>query len=737
MLGRVPTLPSRRETQRWAGAWALLVIGGSIVLSDIARAQRPAAAGATDVCARDRSRLVPAADLYCIDLVPAPDFAATGAVELRRVPSPFGAAITRDGRHTWDLRLTFAGLPDPRTLGDYAAYVAWATTPTLAPMIRLGEVRNGRLDGGRIALNTFLIIVSAERSATVSTRAGRIVLRGASASAVMRPHDFTVLPPRAPEVGHVHGGDDGWTMPPMHPRVPAMIPGLETLRPRVAPFLPGRGIDPAALPLAAPRRVITLDDGDTLALEATMVRRVVAGRSFVAYGFNGQWPGPLVRVDRAATIVVDFANRIDLPTAVHWHGIRLDNRFDGVPHVTQEPVMPGGSFRYVVRFPDAGIYWYHPHHREDVQQDLGLYGNLLVRSADPNFFAPAHRDEVLMLDDFLVADGGPVAYGRDAPSHALMGRFGNLLLVNGEPSYSLTVRRGEIVRFYLTNAANTRPFNLSIDGVRLKLVGGDVGKLEREEWVESVALAPAERWIVDARFDHPGVAALVNRVQAIDHARGLFFPETDTLGLVTVVDTQATPLRGESFDRLRTNHDVIADIARYRRYFGAPPAKELLLTLRTADLPFGLVQVMRLDTGYVNPVEWSGTMPMMDWLSTGNEVKWTLREPSTGRENMDIDWSFRQGDVVRIRLANDRHTLHPMQHPIHIHGQRFLVLAQNGVPSQNLVWKDTFLLPVGWTADLLVEMSNPGRWMLHCHIAEHLEAGMHTVFTVRAPGSPR
>ncbi len=123
-------------------------------------------------------------------------------------------------------------------------------------------------------------------------------------------------------------------------------------------------------------------------------------------------------------------------------------------------------------------------------------------------------------------------------------------------------------------------------------------------------------------------------------------------------------------------------------------------------------------------------MPMMDWLSSGTEVEWLVREPATQRENMDIAWRFRRGDVVKIRLANDRHTLHSMQHPIHIHGQRFLVLARNGVANDNLVWKDTMLLPAGATADILLELSNPGRWMLHCHIAEHLEAGMHMVFTV-------
>ena len=86
---------------------------------------------------------------------------------------------------------------------------------------------------------------------------------------------------------------------------------------------------------------------------------------------------------------------------------------------------------------------------------------------------------------------------------------------------------------------------------------------------------------------------------------------------------------------------------------------------------------------------------------------------------------------MKVRLHNGRRVLHAMQHPIHIHGQRFLVLMVNGIPNRNLVWKDTMMLPVGTTAEILLELSNPGIWMLHCHIAEHLEAGMMMVFTVQ------
>ncbi|MDX1661704.1 MAG: multicopper oxidase domain-containing protein, partial [Gemmatimonadota bacterium] len=99
-------------------------------------------------------------------------------------------------------------------------------------------------------------------------------------------------------------------------------------------------------------------------------------------------------------------------------------------------------------------------------------------------------------------------------------------------------------------------------------------------------------------------------------------------------------------------------------------------------------------------------------------------------ENGEIEWTFETGELVKIRITNDARSFHPMQHPIHLHGQRFVVLAKDGVAVDNLAWKDTALVPVGSTFDLLVEMTNPGDWMLHCHIAEHLEAGMKTVFTV-------
>jgi FtsP/CotA-like multicopper oxidase with cupredoxin domain len=153
--------------------------------------------------------------------------------------------------------------------------------------------------------------------------------------------------------------------------------------------------------------------------------------------------------------------------------------------------------------------------------------------------------------------------------------------------------------------------------------------------------------------------------------------------------------------------------------------------MEAPDLPFTVARFLAFDSVYFHPVEWSGTMPMMNWNATTGEVRWILEEPATGKQNMDIRWSFHRGDIVKVRIANLRETLHGMQHPIHFHGQRFLVLAQNGVPNTNLAWKDTFLLPAGGTADVLLELSNPGEWMAHCHISEHLESGMMFTYSVR------
>ena len=539
--------------------------------------------------------------------------------------------------------------------------------------------------------------------------------------------------------GSMSGKDPSeWRMPPMNMAM-AMAAFLQGRVPDVTPFIPGAELDDeqrGMLLKATFQEVIELADGDSLDLDAGLVLRDIGGRTFVMYAFNGQIPGPLLRVKQHSTITVNFTNNIEFPTTLRWHGVRLDNDFDGVPGLTQRPVRPGESFQYRVRFPDAGVYWYHPHQHEDIAQDLGLYGTIHVEADEKNYYNPVNREENLLLDDILIDELGLFPWGLEAPTHALMGRFGNVLLVNGQTDYGLDVKRGDVVRFYLTNASNTRTFNLSWAGAPIKLIAGDLGKFEREVLVPSVVIGPGQRYTVEVRFAEPGEFTLTNRIQAIDHFRGTFYPHADTLGTIAVADEATEVDHSERFAQLREHPEVQAEIDRVRQHFDRPVDHELILTMRGAGLPVPILQLMSMDTLYSPPVEWNETMPMMNWLATGMEVTWILRDAvavSAGDEiGPAAGWRFKQGEVVKIRLFNDPKSLHPMNHPMHLHGQRFLVLEQDGVRSTNLAWRDTVIVPVGSTTDILVEMSNPGNWMLNCQIPEHLGSGMAITLQVDA-----
>jgi FtsP/CotA-like multicopper oxidase with cupredoxin domain len=196
-------------------------------------------------------------------------------------------------------------------------------------------------------------------------------------------------------------------------------------------------------------------------------------------------------VPEGSEVVVNVVNEGDVDATVHWHGLRLDNRYDGT-HLTQEPIRVGGSFTYRLKFPDPGVYWYHPHIREDYAQEMGLYGNIVVVPADSDYWPAVNTEIVLTLDDVLVEDGKIAPFRRSKPTFSAMGRYGNVLLINGETTkLSLGARLGEIVRFYLTDTANSRVFKVALPGARMKLVGGDSGRYEHGEFVDHVVVAPS------------------------------------------------------------------------------------------------------------------------------------------------------------------------------------------------------------------------------------------------------
>jgi FtsP/CotA-like multicopper oxidase with cupredoxin domain len=130
-------------------------------------------------------------------------------------------------------------------------------------------------------------------------------------------------------------------------------------------------------------------------------------------------------------------------------------------------------------------------------------------------------------------------------------------------------------------------------------------------------------------------------------------------------------------------------------------------------------------------IEWEDDMVEVNRMTTPANMRWKLVDRETGAENAQIDWTFHVGDQVKLRLVNEMDSDHPMPHPFHVHGAgRFLILARDGVVEPNLVWKDTVLVRTGETVDILLDVTNPGRWMAHCHIAEHHESGMMFSFDV-------
>src|SRR5215210_7595838 len=318
----------------------------------------------------------------------------------------------------------------------------------------------------------------------------------------------------------------------------------------------------AGLPDARKTELVDLADGDELELEITPVKKRIGDATVRMLSYNGSVPGPTLKLPQGSRITVHVTNQGDLDATVHWHGLRLENRYDGT-HDTQAPIPVGETFTYQVHVPDAGAYWYHPHIREDYGQDMGLYGNILVTPSEPNYWPPADRELLLTLDDILIEDGQIAAFRESETTHVAMGRFGNVMLVAGEPDLSLEAKRGEVVRFYFTNTANTRVFNVALPGAQMKLVGGDAGHYEHEEIVTEVLLSPSERVVVDVLFPDAGELELEHRT-----------PErTYGLASISVSDEQPEQSFAEEFALLRSNDDMVELRERIEPFLKAPPDK--------------------------------------------------------------------------------------------------------------------------------------------------------------------
>lgn len=430
--------------------------------------------------------------------------------------------------------------------------------------------------------------------------------------------------------------------------------------------------------------------GRAFALDAAPMQVDLAGRAAKTWGYNGQLPGPEIRLREGETLRVDLQNRLTDPTTVHWHGISLDNAMDGVPFVTQPPVEPGAGFAYEFRVPEPGSFMYHAHVGH--QLDQGLYGPLIVEPRREKL--SYDREYIVMLDDWR--DGLDTRPDVSADEHAghgsgeeevdplewvsFGGRYYPLMLVNGRPPEDPTVleiRRGERVRLRVMNIGADTGFRFAVGGHRLTVTHAD-GMAVQPVTVDALRLGMGERYDVLVDAVNPGawpVAAVAQGKRGSGRA---------VLRYVDSPSSAAPPAsaRPAELDGRLLGYDDLVSTVRPEVPATGIPDRRVGLTLSGTDI-------------VADGLAAEDPLP----VSEGEWVRCTIR-------NISANW-----------------------HPMHLHGHHFQVV----LPGSRGPVKDTVAVPsrggevtFDWRAD------NPGRWLFHCHNHYHMEHGMLRLVEYRA-----
>ncbi len=410
------------------------------------------------------------------------------------------------------------------------------------------------------------------------------------------------------------------------------------------------------------------------------------------WGYDGRVPGPVIRTKQSEKLHLRFENRLEQPSTVHWHGIRIDNAMDGVAGLTQAAVPPGESFDYVFTPPDAGTFWYHPHNRTWEQMARGLYGLLIVEESEP----PAvDRDLALAFDDWRLGEDGQIdeaslGHMRDW-SHA--GRLGNWLTVNGVSQPEIPLRQGERLRLRLANCCNARVLSLRLDGHAawlMALDGQPITPYQPDDGV--ITLAPAQRadLIVDAVLA-PGARPAILEVS------GAYALEAAYLSYRPDEVLREAPLPPPA----------------------ALPDNPLPSSL---DLGGALRQELLMEGGAMGRMAGARhkgqQMGMRELVDQG--MVWAFNGTAGMTETPLL--RVERGRTAVIEMIND--TAWP--HALHLHGHHFRVVERNGEARSEEPWRDTLLLERDEKAGIAFLADNPGKWMLHCHMLEHQAAGMAT-----------
>lgn len=412
----------------------------------------------------------------------------------------------------------------------------------------------------------------------------------------------------------------------------------------------------------------------------------------------GTVPGPEIRVKAGERVQRQLLNELPQPTAVHWHGIRIDNAMDGAAPLTQAPVPTGGTFDYDFVCPDPGTYWYHSHNQSLEQVARGLAGPLIVEDIEPWLGLPgaATRELTLVLDDWLLDEGGSIVTDRwdDLHAAAHAGRMGNTGTVNGLSYPEFSLRPQERVRLRMINVATDRIMPIRFPGLSPTLIALDGHPVAPRE-VETVELAPAQR--ADIVVDAP-IPASAKYGLLLDTGRG------------NQVELATFQIAGEP---LPANDEPVRALPSWTTL----PAPDLS---SAQDEP--LVMEGGAMRGVAEAIYHGEKMGFRELTSQG--MAWAFNGVAHGMDEPMFEAKL--GRSVRMEISN--RTAFP--HGIHIHGHHFRVLSRNGIshPFQDV--RDTVLINADETVDVAFVADNPGKWMIHCHMLSHQASGMMGWFNV-------
>jgi FtsP/CotA-like multicopper oxidase with cupredoxin domain len=429
--------------------------------------------------------------------------------------------------------------------------------------------------------------------------------------------------------------------------------------------------------------------GSPRALKATPAEVALVGEKnprTAAWTYNGGVPGPELRFRQGERLRIEVENALGVDTTVHWHGVRLPNAMDGVPHVTQRPIAAkGGRFTYEFDLPDAGTFWYHPHLGSAEQVARGLYGALIVEERNP----PAvDRDLAWVLSDWRLDREARVVENFRNPmdaSHA--GRIGNTVTVNGAIREDFAVRAGERIRLRLINASNARIYGLNFEGHEPWVIALDGHPVDPYR-SGRVVLAPGMR--ADVILDCAAAAGSRHRV--IDD----FY-------------------QSRAYELLKLSYATEAPL---RAVFPPPP--------RLADNPIGVPELPNAERHRI--AFGGGAMGAVPNQREHKGLFWTVNgQPVAEHEHRHAPLlTLARGRSYVLELVNGT----SWHHPIHLHGHVFRIVSRNGKPHPRKEWGDTVLLDPDSRAEIALLADNPGDWMLHCHVLEHQASGMMGVVRV-------